>query len=442
MSSGAPELEIGDLSRSADIDSHGRGNVTALVDGRGLTIHGWAFGNERTATAVEVLDERDEVLARVPIALDRPDVVTTVGDLPGAARSGFMVTLEPRRSGTSQLYVRVLFDEGAPAGLGTVDVSAVLDSSPPDRDGSAWLLSENTADRSRVLIGRDGWLFLRGDSNDVLGQQTGRIRFAEADKEAVEKLLRGRRDEIADRGAVWLTAIVPDKEILYAEHLPTEIVPVSRRPVHDYLEIAARCDAPTIYLFDDLCEAKPRGDLYMRTDTHWNHRGAFFAYQAICRELAALGVVLETVDEDSIEWSEVPCQGDLGGKLYPDPVECRDVRATLHPSWGRRTYDNEVRNHGRVLIHEQERDGRPTCLVFGESFAPTLLFFLKESFGRVVFVHTSMLVPELVDLEQPDVVLSLPIERFLIHVPDDSDAMAKLRATVSAKKGELPWQSG
>ena len=102
-------------------------------------------------------------------------------------------------------------------------------------------------------------------------------------------------------------------------------------------------------------------------------------------------------------------------------------------------YDNEVRNHGRVLICEQERDDQPTCLVFGESFVPTLLFFLKESFGRIIFVHTSMFIQELVEFERPDVILSIPIERFLIHVPDDTDALAKLQETVRAKGGELPW---
>jgi hypothetical protein len=215
-------------------------------------------------------------------------------------------------------------------------------------------------------------------------------------------------------------------------------VPLAQRPVHDYLEIAAEAGAEAIYLHEALTSAKEDGDLYLRTDTHWNHRGAYVAYRAICRELERLGIPAPVVEEDWIEWWERPAAGDLGEKLANSPGSI-DVRATLTRSWARRTYDSEIRNHGRVMFHEKDEEKEPVCLVFGESFAETLLYFLKESFGRVVFVHTSMFVEELVARERPDVVLSLPIERFLIKVPDDEGALATLAATAAGKGGELPW---
>jgi hypothetical protein len=104
-------------------------------------------------------------------------------------------------------------------------------------------------------------------------------------------------------------------------------------------------------------------------------------------------------------------------------------------------YDNEVNNHGRVKIFERPNPDAPTCVVFGESFAEALLIFLRESFRRLVFVHTSMFIDEIVEQERPDVVLSIPIERFLIRVPDDTDALMRLQATVRAKGGKLPWSA-
>lgn len=436
-SGGRASIEIGAVSRSTEIDSHGRGNLAALVDGRGLTIHGWVVGDERTATDVEVLCG-DEVLVRMPVALERPDVVEELGQLAAAAHSGFMLTLRPRRSQSGELEVRAIFDEGAPVRLGRIEVEAELEGAAGEEAGSAWSYWQSPAGIEQVLVGREGWLFLRGDSNDAIGQHSGRVRFSARDKEALGALFERRMEAVEAAGTTWLTAVIPDKEILYSEHLPAEIVQAPRRPVHDFLEVARRAEAPTLYLLDDLRGAKPDGDLYMRNDTHWNHRGAFVAYAAICHRLAELGVELDVVGEGSIEWWEAAYPGDLGEKL-PNFAGGRDLRATLDPCWGDRTYDNEIRNHGRVMIHEQRRAEGPTCLVFGESFAETLLFFLKESFRRVVFAHTSMFVGELVDLERPDVVLSLPIERFLIHVPDDGDALASLAATAGAKGGELPW---
>jgi GT2 family glycosyltransferase len=431
----------GSLNRFAA--THVLGDLEAVTDERGITVYGWAFGKDRQVVAVEVVDEAGRILGRAPIDLERPDVVHGVGEVPGALRSGFMVRLEPRRTGRGALAIRVVSEDGGSETLGSFAVSAACGSSPDADDGPGWLCSLDSPDKGRVVIGRDGWLFLQEDRNDALGQHTGRVRFSPQDKESLATLLRRRRAVVESHGSIWITAVVPDKEAVYAEFLPPEVAPVPRRPVHDFLEIAEAEGAPAIYLLDDLQAAKAQGDLYMRTDTHWNHRGAFVAYRAVCREISARGLNLEVVDPQSISWVEHPVQGDLGSKLYPEIAEGKEVLPRLAGQVrGVLVYDNRVRNHGMVQIHERrDRDDLPTCLVFGESFAPPLVNFLKESFGRVTFVHTSMLVADLVGRMRPDVVLSVPTERFLISIPDDAEALEKLAETATEKGGELPWST-
>ncbi len=421
--------------------AHVRGDLEAVADARGITVYGWAFGKDRQAVATEVVDEAGRVLGRAPIGLERPDVVHGVGEVPGALRSGFMVRLEPRRPGREALALRVVCGDGESEALGTFAVAASLGGSPDADDGPGWLCSFDSPDKGRVVIGRDGWLFLQEDRNDALGQHTGRVKFSRRDKESLAALLRERRAAVESCGPIWITAVVPDKEAVYAEFLPPEVTPAPRRPIHDFLEIAEAEGAAAIYPLDDLRAAKAQGDLYMRTDTHWNHRGAFVAYGAVCRELAVRGLDLEVVGPERVSWIEQPVQGDLGSKLYPEIAEGKDVMPRLEGQVrGALVYDNRVRNHGMVQIHEQrDRDGLPSCLVFGESFAPPLVNFLKESFGRVTFVHTSMLVVGLIERLRPDVVLSVPTERFLISVPDDSEALERLEEAARAKGGELPW---
>jgi len=352
-----------------------------------------------------------------------------------------MATFRPRRPGRSSLEARVRFADGSEAALGVVDAEADESAEPAAEDGAVWEYSQSPEGLARVLVGRGGWLFLRGDSNDSAGQHEGRVGFDDGASEELEGLLRRRAEAARGAGAIWLTAVVPDKEILYREQLPAASMPVARRPVHDFLALADRAGAPVTYLLEDLEAEKAAGDLYMRVDTHWNHRGAYVASLAICRELERLGLSVAPVEKESIEWLAVPFRGDLGGKL-PRAQPGVNLQARLSRSWSRRIYDNEVRNHGRVMVHEQDRKRRPSCLVFGESFAETLLYFLKESFGRVVFAHTSMFIEELVELEQPDVVLSLPIERFLIRVPSDEDALSRFAETARGKGGEVPWPVG
>jgi acetyltransferase AlgX (SGNH hydrolase-like protein) len=439
-SSVAPEqlARVEAVTRSPEIDLFGRGNLDAEVHGPEVTLHGWAVGTEGAAIEVEILEGGDS-LVRMPIALPRPDVVEALGDLPGAADSGFMASFRPRRSGRSSLEARVHFADGSEAALGLIEVEG--DVKIPSEGGAAWEYSQSPPGLARVLVGRDGWLFLRGDSNDSEGQHAGRVTFDDQSRAGLERLMCRRAAAARDAGAIWLTAVVPDKEILYREQLPVDSLPIARRPVHEFLEIAAGAEAPAIYLLDDLEEAKSAGDLYMRIDTHWNHLGAYFASLAICRELDRLGLAVAPVEKEWIEWLAIPFEGDLGGKL-PRAQPGVNLQARLARSWSRRVYDNEVRNHGRVMVHEQDRQQRPSCLVFGESFAETLLYFLKESFGRVVFAHTSMFIEELVELERPDVVLSLPIERFLIRVPSDEDALARFAETARGKGGEVPWPVG
>ena len=76
----------------------------------------------------------------------------------------------------------------------------------------------------------------------------------------------------------------------------------------------------------------------------------------------------------------------------------------------------------------------PPAAVFGESFTVHLLTFLKESFRRLVFVHTSTMPREILERERPKVVLSCPTERFMVRVPSDSSAMTQIAEEIRIKR--------
>jgi alginate O-acetyltransferase complex protein AlgJ len=287
-------------------------------------------------------------------------------------------------------------------------------------------------EREKVLRGKAGWLFLRQDTNDVLGQHTGRVALGEDGQRAWRRVLRGRVSRAASLNFSWLCQITPDKESVYPEHLPAEVVPASRRPVHEVLQIARSLGAPVTYPLEELSSWKERGLIYSRTDTHWNQFGAYAAYRALCKQLARGSVQVSAVEEAAIEWVPREVAGDLGSKLEP-PVRAPTLRAELAQHRSRLVFDNGVKNHGRVMIFEQEAPGKPSAVVFGESFTHQLLVFLKESFRRLVFAHTSMMISELILHEKPDVVINVPLERFVIRVPSDDDAHRRFRETVKRK---------
>jgi alginate O-acetyltransferase complex protein AlgJ len=194
-------------------------------------------------------------------------------------------------------------------------------------------------------------------------------------------------------------------------------------------------EAPVFYPLDRLIAAKRLGQPYYQTDTHWNQFGAHAAYLLITDELAERGVEVPTVAADDVRWVAETALGDLGRKLRPQRGG-RSVRAELRAHTSRLVFDNRISNHGRKMVFESDDDDRPDCVAFGESYANHLLLFLKESFRRLTFVHTSMVDRDLLERERPEVVLTLPLERFMIEVPDDRDAHLKLQRTVAEKRAD------
>jgi GT2 family glycosyltransferase len=73
--------------RSIDVPKPG-----AVMEGRILTIAGWALGRTSRVVAVEVMHAA-AVIRRVAMNLPRPDVAADYPDVPGAEGSGFQVTV-------------------------------------------------------------------------------------------------------------------------------------------------------------------------------------------------------------------------------------------------------------------------------------------------------------------------------------------------------------
>jgi alginate O-acetyltransferase complex protein AlgJ len=434
--SAARQIEI---ELSPDLRTVGRGSVRALDVNDHIGIDGWVVGDESAPKLVEFLDESSRGFAEAAINQPRPDVSEAFPDLPGASNCGFLALLHPPEAGSSLIRLRVLFENGEKVELGTL--ACATGGSGPINGDSRWSsVSDDERENEKVLHGKNGWLFLRADSNNVVGQQTGAVKLGTEGQERWRQTLRARIEASRRLEVPWACLVAPDKESVYPEHLPEAIKPVERRPVHEFLEVAEELDAPVAYALDWLEPAKAYADLYATTDTHWNYRGAYIAYRAFCDQLAAQGVDLDVVEEDRLRWVDLEFEGDLGSKALPQPKVGRTVRAEVVEPESRLTFDNGVENHGWIIRYEKPAAGR-TCLLFGESFSYHLLPYLKETFERLVFVHTSMFIPEVVALEKADVVLSLPLERFLIRVPDDENALEELRVTVARKGAQLPWST-
>ena len=127
-----------------------------------------------------------------------------------------------------------------------------------------------------VLVGRDGWLYSTEEFFPL--DPTGRALEAALANIAVV------RDALAARNIALVVALVPTKAVVCAEHLGRYRLPASLRDRYGAVRRAISSLGVAVPdLMAPLREAASRGEVFLRTDTHWTADGASVAAQALAQ---------------------------------------------------------------------------------------------------------------------------------------------------------------
>lgn len=273
----------------------------------------------------------------------------------------------------------------------------------------------------KVVRGREGWLFLDSDSNEVVKQHSGELLLSLDDLRRWQSLLESRIERLADSGAEYLFAVAPDPHAVYPEMLPEGVEVAQTRPVLQLVEHLEREGSPAriMYPLEQLMAEKRANPVFPKTGTHWNGLGSFLAYDALASELERIGP-LRRLTRDQVLIERTVMLNDLGQKVSPKQTsEALWARPRSVPQ-ARLVSDNCVVNMGALITLICKAAPEGCCVMFGDSSSYGILQFLAEGFRRFVFAHTPAVDFDLVRREQPHVVISLMTERFLITVPTDS----------------------
>ncbi|WP_246154624.1 alginate O-acetyltransferase AlgX-related protein [Methylobacterium oryzihabitans] len=311
---------------------------------------------------------------------------------------------------------------------------------------------EAGGEAAMVHAGRDGWLFLVGGSNDVLGQYR-HSWAAWRQTWGWRRLLARRARRFRQLGIAYRHLVVPEKLTVLDDRLDGLALDAAAAPAVRLrralrLTPAAGC---LVDLVGPLRAARETGDLYLRTDTHWSHDGCFVAYAALCRHL---GTAPREDLRDGCAASEIEVCGDLGLKLRPWRWEALRVRAIRRDA---------VLSETNALVRDFEAAGRgldlhlgaravfrnPTpgadprrLVVFGDSCAHfrwdvrtgMLTGLLAETFAEVHFLWSTGIDWDYVAAVRPDVVITEIAERFMAELPPFGYSHARLEETVRARK--------
>lgn len=278
----------------------------------------------------------------------------------------------------------------------------------------------------KVLVGRDGWLYYADDSSLEDFHSAKPLTWDELKR--WKEVLEEREAWLAKRNAKQVIVFACDKHVIYPEFMPSGYKQQTLYPraatLASYLEwqsklTIVRCDLP-------LSLGKRTDRLYHRTDTHWNDRGAYLAYQEILSALAPMppgswrtgirpagGIApreYEPVEQMTDGWDLARMMGladmihEEDRRLVPrEPRRAKIVEIDRpDPTW----------NVGRVVL-EVDDTTLPRLVMFRDSFGSALVPFLAEHFRRSVFLWQYDFDPAVIEKEKPDVVIWLMTSRRL-----------------------------
>jgi alginate O-acetyltransferase complex protein AlgJ len=282
----------------------------------------------------------------------------------------------------------------------------------------------NTSPTDKVLLGRQGWLFMakETENRNTVNYFRALKPFTAVELREWRQLLRQRWAWLKQRGIAYLFVIVPNKSTIYPEYMPAAIRRLHRQSRMDQLLEALQEEGgfPTIDLRETLLVAKRSQRIYHKTDSHWNELGAYFAYQKVMEKLAKdfPDLKVAALNEFSIERRD-RMGGDLALMLALQKKVFREQIITLKPLAPSPAITvregKKLAGFVRESISECPSGTLPTALMVHDSFIHQLRPLLNPHFKRIIYIWDARLnfYPDIVRRENPKIVIEEMTERKL-----------------------------
>ncbi len=273
---------------------------------------------------------------------------------------------------------------------------------------------------SEIVVGPEQWMFTTRDR--AVQVRRGADPFSARELELWADVLADRRRWCEERGVRYVFAIAPNKETIYPDRWPARldiVGPTRREQLVEH--VRERADVPLVDLTPALEQARAdfarEGEVYFRLGTHWNDRGALYAYRALLEHAARESPQFAPRPLGDFSFAPTDFQDDSwAGRLYLEDV-LTQPNVEVQLAFERGVPDSfwrEAREKRLVSIDTAHaRDDLPRAVVFHDSMGEKLRPLLAEHFSRASFRWVSDFDTDLIEREKPDIVIQLFVERAL-----------------------------
>ena len=132
----------------------------------------------------------------------------------------------------------------------------------------------------QTIVGKDGFLFLGNQYAAIVDKTQGLYPYKQEDIDLWVDKLKAVQEWYRIKGIQFIFVIAPNKSSVYPEKLPALIVYKEGETITDDIVRTSRKKNITLLdLRQVLNKSKGDEELYFRTDTHWNNKGASIGFK-------------------------------------------------------------------------------------------------------------------------------------------------------------------
>lgn len=267
--------------------------------------------------------------------------------------------------------------------------------------------------------GKDNWLFLGNQYNNTVAKLMLSTVPTDTELKSNNKLFSDLAETAAKSNTQVALLLGPNKSSIYPEYLPDKFEPSLERYSSIFLDNLE--SIPNLTIYDPTANLlqlkKTEGILYWKTDTHWNHKGSFFAFAGLLEAL--------NLPAPSVKFNQGNAHsGDLIkiSELTDFPLSAQDnwdVIWPQEPIWKEKRIRKQEKTTFGVasIVRNRKALSDKYIWVIGDSFTGSLRQYFNATFKEVRYVgHWSKKLHSLPDAlerteRKPDLIIIVRVER-------------------------------
>ncbi|MCB0382305.1 MAG: hypothetical protein KDD05_03120 [Psychroserpens sp.] len=261
---------------------------------------------------------------------------------------------------------------------------------------------------NRVLTGKDGWYFLGNHYNNLFDDSFGNHALSLSELEIIKNNIKTIKENLESKNIVFQIVVPPNKHRLYTENLPYRLNqnPTRLQQINSYLK--KEIDFEILDLRDTLYAHKESEQLYFKTNTHWNDIAAYIGYY---KTISSLNLDIPVTSISNYNF-------DIG------PIKRGDITEMIHIKSDESTVYLSQKTASELVpikseyhhLHFKNPNRKRKLIMYRDSFSNAWIKFFNSSFGETIYFRDYNIKPDIIDKEQPDVVIVEVIERQLSTV--------------------------